>query len=152
MKKIALVASSGGHLFELFSLKEFWKDKDYFWVSFKTKDAEYLLDMDGINVYWAFYPTNRNIKNLIKNFLLAFKILKKEKPYALMSTGAGVAVPFIICAKLMKIKTVYLESITRMKELSLTGRLVYPFVDKLLVQWPELADKYKKAEFEGRIL
>ena len=149
-QKIALVASSGGHLFQLNSLKDFWGDKNYFWVSFKTQDAEYLLKDE--QVYWANYPTNRNIKNLIKNFFLARKILKKEKPTHVMSTGAGVAVPFFLWAKIMGIKTLYLESITRSNELSLTGRLIYKFANKVLVQWPHLADKYKKTEFHGRII
>jgi len=150
MCKIALVASSGGHLFQLSSLKEFWGEKDHFWVSFKTEDAKHLLKDE--EVYWAYYPTNRNTKNLIKNILLAIRILTKEKPYAIISTGAGIAVPFIIIGKILNIKTLYLESITRSEELSLSGRLVYPFVSKLLVQWPQLAEKYKKAEFRGRII
>ncbi len=150
MLKLALIASSGGHLFQLSSLKEFWGDKDHFWVSFKTEDAKYLLKEE--NVYWAYFPTNRNIRNLIRNLFLAFKIIKKEKPDAIISTGAGIAVPFILLGRFFGIKTLYLESITRNKELSLSGRLVYPFVDKLLVQWPQLAEKYKKAEFKGRII
>lgn len=150
MPKLALVASSGGHLFQLSSLKEFWSDKDHFWVSFETQDAKYLLKTE--KVYWAFFPTNRSIKNLVKNFLLAFKVLKDEKPDAIISTGAGIAVPFILAGKIMGIKTLYLESITRSEELSLSGRLVKPFVDKLLVQWPQLAEKNKKSEYQGRII
>jgi beta-1,4-N-acetylglucosaminyltransferase len=150
MSKIALIASSGGHLFQLYSLKEFWGEKNRFWVSFPTEDAKHLLSAE--NVHWAFYPTNRNIKNLVKNLFLSVKILRNEKPDAIMSTGAGVAVPFIIAGRCLGIKTLYLESITRSEELSLSARLIYPFVDKLLVQWPQLAEKYKKAEFRGRII
>ncbi len=150
MAKLALVASSGGHLFQLSSLKQFWEEKDHFWVSFQTEDAKYLLKDE--KVYWAHFPTNRNFKNLIRNLFLAFKTIIKEKPDAIISTGAGIAVPFIIIGKLFMIKTIYLESITRSEELSLSGRLVYPFVDKLLVQWPQLAEKYKKPEFHGRII
>lgn len=150
MTKLALVASSGGHLFQLSSLKEFWCEKEHFWVSFKTEDAKYLLT-DEV-VYWAHFPTNRNVKNLVKNLFLAFKIISKEKPDAIISTGAGIAVPFILVGKFFNIKTLYLESITRSEELSLSGRLVYPFVDKFLVQWPQLAEKYKKTEFRGRII
>lgn len=150
MVKLALVASSGGHLFQLSSLKDFWMDKDHFWVSFKTEDAKYLLKDE--KVYWAYYPTNRNIKNLLKNLFLAFKIINIEKPDVIISTGAGIAVPFILVGKLLNIKTLYLESITRNEELSLSGRLVYPFVHKLLVQWPQLAEKYKKTEFQGRVI
>jgi len=150
MAKIALVASSGGHLFQLSSLNNFWIDKEHFWVSFKTEDAKYILKDE--TVYWAYFPTNRNLKNLGKNFALAYKILKKEKPDAIVSTGAGVAVPFILMGWILNIKTLYLESITRNEELSLSARLVYPFVNKLLVQWPQLAEKYKKSEFRGRII
>ncbi len=150
MSKLALVASSGGHLFQLSSLKNFWSEKEHLWVSFQTEDAKYLLKDE--KVYWAFFPTNRSIKNLLKNFYLAFKILKNEKPDAIISTGAAIAVPFIIAGKLFGIKTLYLESITRSEELSLSGRLVKPFVDKLLVQWPQLAEKYKKTEYQGRII
>jgi len=150
MSKLALVASSGGHLFQLSSLKNFWGDKERFWVSFKTEDAKCILKDE--KVYWAYFPTNRNVRNLWKNFILAYKILKNEKPDAIVSTGAGVAVPFIIMGKILNIKTLYLESITRSEELSLSGRLVYPFVDKLLVQWPQLSEKYKKTEFHGRII
>ncbi len=53
---------------------------------------------------------------------------------------------------MLGIKTVYLELMTRVKRLSLTGALVYPVVDHLLVQWPELAAKYKKAVFKGRLI
>jgi len=150
MAKLALVASSGGHLFQLYSLKDFWHDKDHFWISFNTEDAKYMLADEKF--YQANYPTNRNIKNLIKNFFLAFKILRVEKPEAIISTGAGIAVPFIIAGRIMGIKTLYLESITRNENLSLSAKLIYPFVDQLLVQWPDLAEKYKKAEFQGRIV
>jgi len=150
MSGVALIASSGGHLFQLSSLKEFWGEKEHFWVSFPTEDAKYLLRNE--KVFWAHFPTNRNVKNLIRNLFLAFKIVKKEKPDAIISTGAGIAVPFIIIGKIFNIKTLYLESITRSEELSLSGRLVYPFVDNLLVQWPELAEMYSKAEFRGRII
>ena len=150
MAKLALIASSGGHLYQLFSLKNFWENKEHFWVSFDTQDAEYLLKNE--KVYWAYYPTNRNIKNLFRNLILSFRLLRRERPDAVISTGAGVCVPFIIMARFMGIKTLYLESITRNQELSLSAKIVYPFVDKLLVQWPELSVKFKKAEYKGRII
>ena len=102
--------------------------------------------------YWAHYPTNRNAKNLLKNFFLAIKILKKQKPDIVISTGAGIGVPFIFLGRIFGMKTIYLESITRNEELSLSARLVYLYVNKLLVQWPELEHKYKRVEFQGQVL
>jgi len=137
-------------LFQLYSLKDFWGEKDHFWVSFPTRDAEFLLAKE--RKYWAKFPTNRNVMNLIRNVWIAWRVLKDEKPVCVISTGAGPAVPFIFLAWMFNIKTVYLESITRNEELSLSARIIYPVVDKLLVQWPEMAEKYKKAEYHGQVL
>lgn len=148
--KLCLVCSSGGHFLELYYLKEFWGEHDRFWVTFLEKDVVPLLS--GERCFDAYHPTNRNIVNFIRNLFLAFRLLKHERPDCLLSTGAGVAVPFIYAAKALGIKTVYLEMMTRVKRLSLAGFLVYPLVDHLLVQWPDLAAKYRKAVFKGRIL
>lgn len=150
MIKLALICSSGGHLFEMYCIKSFWENKERFWISFPTDDAKALLENE--EVLWAYFPTNRNITNLVKNLVLAFRLLRKQRPDVILSTGAGVAVPFIVAGKLLRIRTIYLESIARNQQLSLSGRLIYPFVDKLLVQWPELARKYKKAEYRGGVI
>jgi len=63
--KVCLVGSSGGHLTHLYLLKPFWKDKERFWVTFDKEDARSVLSEEVL--YPCYYPTNRNIKNLIKN-------------------------------------------------------------------------------------
>lgn len=148
--QISLVCSSGGHFFQLYSLKKYWEEFEHFWVTFPGRDTTSILRNE--KVYWAYYPTNRNIKNLIKNIILAIKILKKKKPDVVISTGAGVSVPFIYIAKLLRIKTVYIESLTRIDGLSLSAKLVYPVVDHLIVQWPELEKRYVKAKFVGQVI
>ncbi|GAQ02581.1 Polysaccharide biosynthesis protein CpsF [Companilactobacillus farciminis] len=75
--KFCLVGSSGGHLTHLYLLKKFWINEDRFWVTFDKKDANSLLK--GEKKYNCYYPTNRNIKNLVKNTFLAFKVLKKRE-------------------------------------------------------------------------
>lgn len=88
--------------------------------------------------YPCYYPTNRNVKNTIKNTILAFKILRKEKPDLIISSGAAVAVPFFWLGKLFGAKTVYIEIFDRIDKPTLTGKLVYPVTDKFIVQWEEL--------------
>jgi len=148
--KLCLVCSSGGHFLELCFLKELWQEYDRFWITFPHRDTQSVLKNE--KKYWAYCPTNRNLKNFVKNLFLAYKLLRKEKPDVIISTGAGVAVPFILLGKLLKIKTIYLESITRINQVSLSGRLIYPFADKFLVQWPELVKKYIKAEYHGQVI
>ena len=141
--KIALVGSSGGHLTHLYLLKKFWENEDRFWVTFDKTDAKSILKEERF--YPCYYPTNRNVKNTIKNTILAFKILRKEKPDLIISSGAAVAVPFFWLGKLFGAKTVYIEIFDRIDKTTLTGKLVYPVTDKFIVQWEELKKVYPKA-------
>ena len=125
--KICLVGSSGGHLTHLYLLKPFWEKKERFWVTFDKEDARSILENETF--YPCHYPTNRNLKNLIKNTILAFNILRKEHPDVIISSGAAVAVPFFYLGKLFGAKTVYIEVFDRIDAPTLTGKLVYPVTD-----------------------
>lgn len=147
--KICLVGSSGGHLAHLNMLKPFWKDEERFWVTFDKEDARSILKDE--KMYSCHFPTNRNLKNLIKNTFLAIKVLKKERPDVIISSGAAVAVPFFYIGKLFGAKTVYIEVFDRIDKPTVTGKLVYPVTDKFIVQWEEMKKVYPKAINLGSI-
>ena len=147
--KVCLVGSSGGHLTHLHMLKDFWKDKDRFWVTFDKEDARSILE-NG-KVIPCYYPTNRNIKNLIKNTFLAIRVLLKEKPDLIISSGAAVAVPFFYIGKILGAKLIYIEVFDRIDKPTVTGKLVYPIADKFIVQWEEQKKVYPKAINLGSI-
>lgn len=147
--KICLVGSSGGHLAHLNMLKPFWSQEDRFWVTFDKEDARSILKDE--KMYSCHFPTNRNLKNLIKNTFLAIKVLKKEKPNVIISSGAAVAVPFFYIGKLFGAKTVYIEVFDRIDKPTVTGKLVYPVTDKFIVQWEEMKKVYPKAINLGSI-
>ena len=147
--KVCLVGSSGGHLTHLYMLKPFWKNKNRFWVTFDKEDAKSLLENE--KVYPCYYPTNRSIKALIKNLKVAYKVLKKEKPDLIISSGAAVAVPFFYIGKIMGAKLIYIEVFDRLDKPTMTGRMVYPITDKFIVQWEEQRKVYKKAINLGSI-
>ena len=133
--KICFVTSSGGHLTHLMQLKELWKDKDRFWVTFDKEDSESILMKE--KKYWCYFPTNRNIKNLIKNTFLAVKILFKERPDLIISSGAAPAIPFFYLGKLIGAKVVYIEVYDRIDKATITGKIVYPISDLFVLQWNE---------------
>ena len=105
--KICLVGSSGGHLTHLYMLKPFWQDKERFWVTFDKEDARSLLADE--NMYPCYFPTNRSFKALLINTRLAWRVLKKERPDLILSSGAAVAVPFFYLGKLFGAKLIYIE-------------------------------------------
>ena len=145
--KVCFVTSSGGHLTHLMQLNDWWKDKERFWVTFDKPDANSILKNE--KKYWCYYPTNRNIKNLIKNTFLAIKILKKERPNLIVSTGAAPAIPFFYLGKLFGAKVVYIEVYDRIDKPTITGKLVYPISDLFILQWEEQRKFYPKCELLG---
>lgn len=133
----------------LYMLKPFWRDKNRFWVTFDKEDARSLLKDE--KMYPCYFPTNRNIKNLIRNTFLAIRVLKKEKPDLIISSGAAVAVPFFYLGKMMGAKLIYIEVFDRIDKPTMTGKMVYPIVDKFIVQWEEMKKVYPKAVNFGSI-
>ena len=148
--KICLVGSSGGHLTHLYLLKNFWTKYDRFWVTFNKEDARSLLKNE--RKYWCYHPTNINIKNLFKNTILALKILIKEKPDVIISSGAASAIPFFYLGKLFGAKLVYIEVYDRIDSPTLTGKIVYPITDKFILQWEEQKKFYPKGINIGGIV
>ena len=147
--KVCLVGSSGGHLTHMYMLKPFWKKHDRLWVTFDKEDARSLLV--GEKFIPCHYPTNRSFKALIKNTFLAWKTLRKEKPDLIVSSGAGVALPFFGLGKLLGAKTVYIEVFDRIDKPTLTGKLVYPVADEIIVEWEEMVKVYPKARNFGSV-
>ena len=131
----------------MLQLQEAFEGHETFFISYdsrRTRDLErkYLLRNIGKNpllMAYALFPV--------------FRILRKEKPKLIISTGAEIAIPAFYLAKLFRIKTIFIESWTRVLQPTGTGRIVYPVADVFLVQWERLLTKYgKKAKYEGAII
>jgi UDP-N-acetylglucosamine:LPS N-acetylglucosamine transferase len=148
-KGLLLVASSGGHLLELLQVTDLWPQDQRHWVSFRTSDAVPLLADETVT--WAHHPTNRNIPNFFRNLLLAIRMIRTHEFQAIVTTGAGVSVPFVIVGRIHRVRVVYIESMARVTSPSLTGRLVYPFANTFIVQWPGLTRFFKRAQALGTV-
>jgi beta-1,4-N-acetylglucosaminyltransferase len=147
---VLLVASSGGHLLELLELANQYESHRRWWVTFDKPDARVLLI--GESVTFAYGPTNRHLGNLLRNLVLAFRVMVRVRPDAVITTGAGVGVPFLYVARVFGKRAIYVESLARVDQLSLSGRLAYPVATDFFVQWPELSERYRKGRYAGAIL
>ena len=146
--KIALVCSHGGHLTEMFYLMEAFEGHDVFFVTYdslRTRALTFkkiLLKNIGMNPI-----------RMLLTFFQIFWIFHTEKPKVVLSTGAEIAIPAFYCAKLLRIKTIFVESWCRVKNPSGTGRMVYRVSTLFLVQWPQLLNQYgNKAKFVGAVM
>jgi UDP-N-acetylglucosamine:LPS N-acetylglucosamine transferase len=148
--KVMLVCSSGGHLLQLHRLKPWWEKLGRVWVTFDKPDSRSLLA--GEDVRWAYHPTTRSVINLVRNLGLAWRLLRRNRPDVVVSTGAGVAFPFFLLARVFGIKTVYVEVYDRIDVPTLTGRLCYPLASRFLLQWEAQKRFYPRGEVIGRLL
>lgn len=149
-RELLLVCSSGGHLQQLHALRAAWEPYQRLWVTFDRSDARSLLA--GEDVVYAYGPTNRSVGNLVRNLALAVHLLRRERPRAILTTGAGVAVPFAWTARFFGCKLVYVESATRIDGPSLSLRLIRPFAYAVYVQWPELQRRLPSSRYRGSVL
>jgi UDP-N-acetylglucosamine:LPS N-acetylglucosamine transferase len=148
-RELLLVCSSGGHLTQLRLLEPVWRNRRRLWVTLPGEDARSRLS--GEQVVFAHGPTTRNVPNLARNLVLAWRVVRRARPRVLLTTGAGVAVPFAWIGKLHGAKVVYVESLTRIERPSLSCRLIAPVASRIYVQWPELISM-RRARFVGSVL
>ncbi len=146
--KLLLVSTSGGHFSTMQGLKPFWHKHEKVWITDRKKDTEVLIENQE-KVYWLPYQAPRDVLAFLKNLPSVFRIVLTEKPELVVSTGASLAVGFAIASKLLGIKFIYIESISRAQELSLSGKIVYPLCHEFYVQWPNLCNKYSRAKYKG---
>jgi UDP-N-acetylglucosamine:LPS N-acetylglucosamine transferase len=118
-------------------------------VTLAAADVDHLLE--GEDVTLAHGPTNRSLRNLVRNLILAWREVRGRRPDTILSTGAALAVPFFVVGRLLDRRCVYVESLTRIESVSLSGRLVYPLADSFFVQWPRAAAR-RRMRYEGSIL
>jgi UDP-N-acetylglucosamine:LPS N-acetylglucosamine transferase len=147
---VLLVASTGGHLAQLMELRPWWTELKRTWVTFDKADAR--SSLRGEDVVHAHHPTTRNLRNALRNLVLAERVVAETSPELVVSTGAGVAVPFFVAARRRRIPTLYLEVYDRIDSPTLTGRLCRPMASEFCVQWDEQRALYPGAELLGTIL
>jgi beta-1,4-N-acetylglucosaminyltransferase len=149
--KICLTCSAGGHYTEMSYIENAFAKYDYFYVTIKSE-----LTKDVKRPYYINDSYGHNYLEICSNFFIIFiqsiKIFLKEKPDIIISFGADVTIPICIIGKLFKKKIIYIESLCRIKDISVTGKILYFVVDLFIVQWEELQKKYKKSVFIGRII
>ena len=93
----------------------------------------------------------RNFLQLLNIFEAFFYILK-FRPKILISTGSSPAVWFGLIGKILGVKVLYIESISRILTPSLTGKLMYHIAHKMYIQWPSLKKIFPKAKYSGNLL
>jgi len=90
----------------------------------------------------------------------ALWLMIKIRPEVILCNGPGTCIPLCVIAFIFKVLGIrwssifYVESIARVRRLSLSGLLLYKLwlADQIFVQWPQLQQQYPRATYVGRLM
>ncbi len=154
-QKVLAIASPGGHWIQLNKICNPLEDR--FEVVYVTPGAQYSSAKKVANA-----KNSRTVLNITdasatskhKLIPLAFQLLMlfiKERPTAIISTGAAPGAIAFLLAKFLPIKTIWVDSIANTAEISRSGRMVQKHADLVVTQWEQLSDG-EKIVYQGSIL
>lgn len=148
--KLCLVSSAGGHLSQLLTLSDCWERYERFWITTSGTVSAKLRE-DG-EVYVAGECNRNHLLKVLKVIFYCGWVVLRKRPDVVVSTGAAVGCITCFLAKLCGAKIIWIDSITNVERLSLSGRMVRHIADLFLVQWPQLAWKYQGTEYAGAVV
>ncbi len=145
-KKVCVVSSCGGHLTEVRALRAAFAAYEHFYVL----NDRVLLPGDMQGRTYFIRHSERDLLVLV-NLLEAWRILRRERPDVILSTGAGPIVPFALVGRLLGVPTVFVETFTRITRPSLTARIMYRLAARFIYQWPTLERYFPRGTYGGML-
>jgi UDP-N-acetylglucosamine:LPS N-acetylglucosamine transferase len=160
VKRIAVVLGQGGHTAQTFALVDhLGEDFQYLYmIGLLDRLTPKKIRRTGKVVPVLaprLLPGDSRIMSVLRTLLtllLSVIYFLIYRPKVVISCGTGLTVPIFYSARLLGIRTVFIESMSRVETLSITGRLLLGKTDLFMVQWQELAEKIPGAVYGGQLL
>lgn len=172
--RTVIVLGSGGHTAEMLRLLSglslsHYSPRAYIVADSDAMSAEKAREFESSRGQRAEVRTVPRARRVLQSYassvpttLLAFTrslpLAWKLRPELLLCNGPGTCLPLCLAVYLLRVlglssaRVVYVESVCRVEQLSLTGRLLYRTADRLVVQWPQLKRRHPAAHYLGRVV
>jgi UDP-N-acetylglucosamine:LPS N-acetylglucosamine transferase len=148
MKRVLVVASGGGHWTQMLRLRDALIDYDVAYVGVKSM---YYSDVAPCRFYAVPDVSRLHRWKIIPALLQLSAILLKERPAVIITTGSAPGMLALRLGKFLGAKTVWIDSIANVDQMSMSGTKARPYADLWLTQWPHLAKDGGPAYF-GSVL
>ncbi len=134
--RVLAIASGGGHWVQLLRLRPAFEGARVTYVSVRPA---YASDVPGQRFIAINDATRWDKVGLAKMAFKLLWIMLRVRPNVVISTGAAPGYFAIRLGKLLGARTIWLDSIANVEEMSMTGMLVKDKATLWLTQWPHLA-------------
>src|SRR4051794_8288539 len=139
---IHLAASGGGHLDLLRRVADPFPDWRRTWLTTPGRGAEQLREAgERVLELPPLDRRNRSPANLTRSLSL----LAAERPRLVVTSGAGVVAAFVAGARLLGARVLFAETMARVSDGSVSGRLLSRIAHRTFVQWEEMRGVYPGA-------
>ncbi|HOA73904.1 MAG TPA: UDP-N-acetylglucosamine--LPS N-acetylglucosamine transferase [Phycisphaerae bacterium] len=135
-KRVLAISSGGGHWVQLLRLEPAFDGCD---VAYATVSPKYRSEVPGRRFYVIRDATRWNRVALLVQAVQIALIMLWERPDVVVSTGAAPGYFAMRLGKLLGRRTIWIDSIANVEQLSMTGQLVGRYADLWLTQWVHLA-------------
>lgn len=147
-KRILAIASAGGHWQQLMLLRP----------AFEPHDVHFATTLEGLGESYEARPChlvpdcNRNEKAaIVRSTVAVVTLVVRLRPDVVVSTGALPGVIALAAARLVRARTVWVDSVANAEEMSMSGRLARRFAHLWLSQWETVAER-EGADYAGSVL
>ena len=147
-KRVLAVVSGGGHWVQLQRVIPAFSGCD---IAYVTVNRAYQSQVPQSRFYLINDATRWNKIGLVRMALRLLWIMRQEKPDIVVSTGAAPGYLAIRIGKLLRAKTIWIDSIANVDVLSLSGQKIGRYADLWLTQWPHLS-RPEGPQFLGAVL
>jgi len=147
-RPVLAVASGGGHWVQLLRVRPALAGQR---VVFVTVDPAYEADLDGEEFHVVPDATRWDKLKMIWLIVRLTALLVRLRPRVILTTGAAPGYLALAIGRRLGARTVWLDSIANVDELSLSGRKAGRVADLWLTQWPELA-RPEGPHYRGAVL
>lgn len=148
-QKVLAIASPGGHWIQLNKICNPLETQ--FDIVYVTPGAQYSSAKSNQKVLNITDASATSKHKLIPLALQLLWIFIRERPTAIISTGAAPGAIAFLLVKFLPIKTIWVDSIANVSILSRSARMVIKHADLIVTQWQPLSDG-KKVIYKGSIL
>jgi UDP-N-acetylglucosamine:LPS N-acetylglucosamine transferase len=136
--RLLALASGGGHWVQLQRLKPAFEGFETAYVSMFESYAEQVPD----SRYYIVPDASRfDVRSFAPVFAKALRILLKERPKAIVTTGSAPMLSFILLGRLLGARTLWIDSIANSERMSTSGRMAKKLAHRVVSQWPDVAAK-----------
>lgn len=147
-KRVLAVASGGGHWVQLLRLRPAFIECEVIYV---TVQENYKDQVPGNRFYCVTDATRWSRWQLLRMIAEITWIVVKHRPNVVISTGAAPGVAALRVGKWLGAKTIWIDSVANVDQMSLSGQKVRGFTDMRLSQWPEVASA-EGCSYKGAVL